>query len=137
MIQRPETKFIVVHATMDDSDYSISELAWRDRRLGYLDVRYHWLITRNGTAYRARDERLIGMGSRPHNNTSVSVLLNGKPEFTPEQMNTLADVVGKLSCLYPQAEVVGYRDLPGTRAEGSPGFDVRAWDVGRRAALGL
>jgi N-acetylmuramoyl-L-alanine amidase len=135
MIGRPETKYIVIHATMDDTDFSLSELQWRDRRYGYLDARYHWLIRRDGTAHRARDERLIGMGTRPHNSTSVSVLLNGTPEFTQEQMATLEDVVGKLSCLYPDALVCGYRDLPGTRAKGSPGFDVQAWDIGRRAGL--
>lgn len=137
MNERQETKWIVVHATMDDSDHSLSELQWRDRRYGYLDARYHWLITRDGTAHRARDERFVGMGTRPHNNTSVSVLLNGKPEFTPEQMRTLEYVVGRLACLYPAAAVVGFRDLPDARAKGSPGFDVQAWDVGRRAALGL
>lgn len=137
MIPRSDTKYIIVHATMDDTDPTLHEVAWRDRRYGYLDVRHHWLIRRNGEAHRARDERLIGMGSRPHNNVSVSILLAGKPDFPVEQMSTLEDVVGKLACLYPSALVVGYRDLPGTRAEGSPGFDVPAWDIGRRAALGI
>lgn len=139
VIARKETKYIVIHALMDPADDpTLHELQWRDRRFGYLDARFHYLIRRDGQVLKARDERTIGMGSRPHNSTSVSVLLGTAPPFSDVQLESLAGVVGRLSCLYPGAAVVGYRDLPGADArKGSPGFDVSAWDVGRRASLGL
>lgn len=137
MINRDRTNYIVVNATMDETDPTLGELAWRDRRYGYLDVRHHYLIRRNGEVVKARDERTVGMACRPHNATSVSVLLAGSPAFTEEQMTSLEGVVGKLACFYPSASVVAHSDLPGVHSEGAPGFDVKAWDVGRRAVLGI
>lgn len=136
MINRERTDYIVINATMDSTDPTLGELSWCDRRYGYLDVRHHYLIRRSGEVVKARDERTVGMACRPHNHSSVSVLLAGSPEFTPEQMASLEGVVGKLACFYPSAAVVAHSELPGVHSEGAPGFDVGAWDTGRRALLG-
>jgi hypothetical protein len=50
---------LTVHASMtrpDDSTQSKRDIDLRDRRTGYNGIGYHWLIQRDGTVEKGRDE---------------------------------------------------------------------------------
>ena len=53
--------------------------------------------------------------------------------FTPQQFESLAEVLDELCGRYPDAEVLGHRDLPDVQKE-CPAFDVRGWLNEQKAA---
>lgn len=136
MLPRSETKFIVVTATMTDERIPVREVEYRARKYGYLDAGCHYVIE-PGLITVCRPHDLIGVGARPHNTTSVIIMLSGKAPFTDGQMRDLGDTVDAVLCRYPHATVVGHSDLPGVLRQAAPGFDVQAWWTGDKAAQGL
>lgn len=75
-----------------------------------------------------------GAHARGFNHLSIAICLvggiddKGKPEanFTPEQMRELRTLLDELLARYPNAKVLGHRDLPNVN-KACPSFDVRAW----------
>lgn len=134
MIQRPETKYILVTAT--DEPLSEQEIVWRARKYGWRDAGCHYIIDREGSIHQHRAHNVVAVSGRPHNQTSVVIVLAGMAPHTAEQLTALARVVTSLELLYPGAEVVGHRDLPDVRTD-APGFDVGAWWTGLRAVNAL
>jgi N-acetyl-anhydromuramyl-L-alanine amidase AmpD len=57
----------------------------------------------------------------------------GKDYFTPEQFETLEIVINNLLMEYPQAEVLGHRDLDPHKT--CPNFNVKEWWNDRRTQL--
>ena len=101
-------------------------------------IGYHYLIYRNGGIATGRDEDEVGAHVAGFNQKSLGLCLIGTDRFTPEQWQSLRDLVTALRKRYPDARVVGHRDLsPDQNANGivepfewlktCPGFDVRAW----------
>lgn len=127
MIPRLTTEWIVVHATMTLPPPTVQQITWRARSYGYLDAGVHYVISPDGEQTACRPHRLVGTGCRPHNATSVIILLPGEPPFPFVQTNALYPLIKGLQALYPDAAVVGYRDLPGVRRSDSPGFDIIPW----------
>ena len=101
-------------------------------------IGYHFVIYRNGAVAAGRHEDEIGAHVAGHNRKSLGVCLIGTDEYTPDQWDALAGLVGALRKKYPLARVVGHRDLsPDRNGDGvvtpvewtktCPGFDVAAW----------
>ena len=82
-----------------------------------------------------------GAHAAGYNSVSVGVcLVGGRGEddeaennFTPQQFESLAEVLDELCGRYPDAEVLGHRDLPDVQKE-CPAFDVRGWLNEQKAA---
>lgn len=136
MLPRKETKYIVVTATLTDERITRHEIEWRARKYGYLDAGSHFVIE-PGSVTACRQLRLMGVGARPHNQTSIIIQLSGKPSFPIEMMGDLDHTIEACLTHYPDAAVVGHDDLPGAKHMGSPGFDVKAWWTGWQATKAI
>lgn len=133
--KREVTDYIVIHcaATPPTMDIGVSEIrSWHQKR-GFYDVGYHYIIRRDGTREKGRDIGAIGAHCIGHNHHSVGVCLvggtdkMGQPEnnFTEAQWTVLYLTMKELHETYPQAVIVGHRDLNARKA--CPSFSVSEW----------
>ncbi|HEX8545119.1 MAG TPA: N-acetylmuramoyl-L-alanine amidase [Pseudomonas sp.] len=145
---RDSTDLIVVHcsATKASADIGVRDITqWHIQR-GFDTVGYHYVIRRNGELETGRPESAIGAHVRGHNSNSIGICLaggvdaNNKPEnnFTPAQFVSLEALLRRLKERYPQARILGHRDLsPDKNSDGKitpnefikacPSFDVAQW----------
>ena len=124
---------IVVHcsATRCDRRFSVEDLiAWHDARFGFTG--YHYYITRDGRMYQTRHENLVGAHAVGYNQHSIGVCYEGglTPDGTPadtrtrEQKHALVALLRSLKTDYPDAVILGHRDLPDVHKD-CPCFDAR------------
>lgn len=145
---RKSTELIVIHcsATHASMDIGVREITqWHIQR-GFDTVGYHYVIRRNGELEVGRPEGVIGAHARGHNANSIGVCLAGgvnrqniaQNNFTAEQYTTLASLLKQLKMRYPEARILGHRDLsPDKNGDGKitanefikacPSFDVAQW----------
>ncbi|WYW04222.1 amidase [Pseudomonas phage vB_PpuP-Kallioja] len=133
--KRPATTLLVVHcaATKATMDIGVREIRQWHVQQGWLDVGYHFVIRRNGTVEDGRPHDVIGSHAKGYNSTSLGICLvggidaKGAPEnnFTPEQLMSLRLLLTAQKRTYPQAKIVGHRDLDSGKA--CPSFDVAPW----------
>lgn len=101
-------------------------------------IGYHYVIYRNGVTVTGRRELEMGAHVKGFNQKSLGLCLIGTDQFTPEQWQTLRDLVTLLQKRYPDARIVGHRDLspdrngngvvePGEWTKTCPGFSVAEW----------
>ena len=122
-------KIIIHHtATTKDMDIGAEEIRrWHVHERGWRDVGYHYIIRRDGSLEYGRPVEQSGAHAIGHNQDSIGVaLVGGSPDvnFTRKQWLSLKELISELSAKYPQAEIVGHRDVGSTHC---PGFDVAAW----------
>lgn len=136
--KRKATNLIVVHssATPASDNIGVAEIDRWHRMKGWTKIGYHYVIRRSGVIEPGRALDEIGAHARPRNYDSVGICMVGGVEddrktpeqnFTPDQMFTLELTVRGLLSAYPDAAVIGHRDVPGTPGTACPSFDVRAW----------
>lgn len=89
-------------------------------------IGYHFVIYVNGAIASGRHLEEAGAHARGHNADSVGVCLVGTDRFTAAQWQAAAALVDRLLQTFPEAQVLGHRDLPSVRKL-CPGFDVAAW----------
>lgn len=131
--QRESTDYIVVHcsATPPSMDIGVKEIRRWHRDQGWLDVGYHFIIRRDGNVEFGRNLNAMGAHVKGHNADSVGLCLiggvdtsnNPDDNFTQIQRETLLHLLRFLTKLYPEAKVVGHRDLDENKA--CPSFDVK------------
>jgi hypothetical protein len=146
--RRPKTEFIVVHTSA--SAYG-ADLGWKaidkmHRERGWDGIGYHGVIRLNGTYEPARPWWAIGAHAYGYNMRAIGFCLvgglnaDGKPHdtYSTTQLNTLELTVRLALLAYPDAKVVGHRDLsPDVNGDGviepwewvkqCPCFDVATW----------
>lgn len=107
---------------------------WHVDERGWRDIGYHHIIRRDGTVEAGRAEDQQGAHVAGHNRRSLGICLVGgmleddqQPDanFTAAQWAVLETLMRDLKARYPEAEIVGHRDLAPGRA--CPCFDVKAW----------
>lgn len=135
--KREKTDYLVVHcaATPASMDIGVEDIRRWHRQKGWLDVGYHYVIRRDGTVEEGRHVDTQGAHVRGENHRSVGVCMVGgvsadskrkaTNNFTVEQFESLRALLGKLRDMYPDAEIVGHRDLDGRKA--CPSFNVARW----------
>lgn len=142
--------YIVIHCSADPADTTkdATDVERYHRSLGWRDVGYHYLINRDGTLVAGRPEDMRGAHEKRVNSRSVAVcMIGGAPpvgskeyrqglgenNFTDPQWKTLEQIVRQLHAKYPNAEVLGHRDIEGVR-KACPSFEARDWwsDVNAR-----
>jgi len=134
MSRRKETNYIVIHSTQTkpNANINIRTVDEWHRKRGMLKVGYHFLIRREGLIEVGRGPNDIGAHTKDHDSDSVSVCMAGglntrgitAPDYTEGQLESLFVLVMTLKHMYPDAEVVGHRDLSKTEC---PSFDVKEW----------
>ena len=134
-MSRRTTDYIIIHCadTYPDMDIGKVEIDRWHRTRGFFCIGYHFVIRRSGVVERGRDSSVAGAHARGYNHKSVGVcMVGGKsrkdngPEdnFTDKQWVALKSLVGTLLKQYPDAEVIGHRDVS---AKACPSFDAKAW----------
>lgn len=139
MAKRKITDTIIIHcsATRPSQDIGANTIDGWHRQKGYLCIGYHYVIRRNGQVEHGRPLADIGAHAQGHNATSVGICLVGgvteknvnkaEGNFTPEQMGSLRALVTLLKQDYPEAAIIGHRDVNPKKA--CPSFDAKAWAV--------
>lgn len=113
---------------------------------GWNDIGYHFVIALDGKVERGRDESVPGSHVRGFNTGSIGVVYvggldaqgKGKDTRTDAQKEAMRRLVAALLIAYPQAKVMGHRDLsPDKDGDGvverhewlkeCPCFDAAAW----------
>ena len=124
---------IVVHcsATREDKSFTEHDLDVCHRRRGFNGVGYHFYIRKNGDIKSTRPLERIGAHSRGFNRESIGICYEGgldaegraKDTRTEAQKVSLSALVGELKERFPQALVVGHREL-------DPGKECPCFEVG-------
>lgn len=133
---------VILHAsaTTAHQDIGAAEIDKMHKARGFAKIGYHWVIRRDGTLERGRDEAEIGAHAVGSNANSIGVCLiggadskgRGEANYTPEQMAALDGLLKALKSRYPAAAVIGHRDT-GAKKD-CPSFDVKHWlDTGELA----
>lgn len=114
-LARGETRVIAVRDTLTQAvpEIDIKEMDLRHCRQGRFGVGYHFLLLVGGDIQLGRDIETIGAHSRQYDDSSVAIgIVGGTDENgdrlntrTPEQQESLDDLVVFLSDRYPAAEV--------------------------------
>lgn len=137
MKPRSKTEYIVIHCadTYETMDIGADEIRkWHVEERGWSDIGYHKVIRRDGTVESGRDIGVSGAHAAGYNSVSIGICLVGgrgqddeaEDNFTPQQWESLEELVEQLQASYPDAEVLGHRDLPDVQKQ-CPAFDVRSW----------
>lgn len=113
---------IIIHcsATPDGKDYTVDDIRRWHKQRGYSDVGYHYIVYRNGQLVQGRDINVIGAHASGHNAHSIGICYiggmnaeNTQPEDTRtlRQKARLLSLLVDLRKLYPNARIIGHRDL--------------------------
>jgi N-acetylmuramoyl-L-alanine amidase len=129
---------IILHcsATPEGRDHSAADIDRWHRGMGWTSIGYHYVIRLNGVVERGRPVSVIGAHARNWNASSIGICYIGgvsaddvklaRDTRTAEQKCAMAALVHGLLGMFPGADVLGHRDLPGV-AKACPSFDARAW----------
>ena len=127
---------IVVHcsATREDKSFTEHDLDVCHRRRGFNGVGYHFYIRKNGDIKSTRPLERIGAHSRGFNRESIGICYEGGLDaeghpantLTPEQFEHLEQLLTKLLKLFPEAQLRGHRDMPGSVPKACPCLDCQS-----------
>ena len=127
---------IVLHcsATRENQNFTIEQLEACHKARGFRTIGYHFYITKDGTLYPGRPESQIGAHAKGYNAHSIGICYEGgldahgrsKDTRTEAQKITMEELLRSLLVDYPNADIVGHRDLPGVH-KACPCFDTKAW----------
>jgi N-acetylmuramoyl-L-alanine amidase len=126
---------IIVHcsATPEGRDVKMEDIKrWHVEDNGWSDIGYHWVIEIDGAIVKGRGESRSGAHAKGHNSSSVGVCYIGgvddsdgspKDTRTEKQKETLRCLLIDLLGRYPDAEIIGHRDVS---SKACPSFDAKA-----------
>ena len=126
---------IILHcsATKITQDFPVESLEACHKARGFKTIGYHYYITKDGQMHLCRPEDMIGAHARRYNAHSIGICYeggldaNGNPDDTrtPAQKHALITLLRSLKVDYPDAEILGHRDLPWVKKR-CPCFDARS-----------
>ena len=124
---------IVIHCTASrpDQHLSFERLDKMHRAKGWNGCGYHYYITRDGQLHFGRPEEMVGAHAVGYNLHSLGVCYEGGLDEhgksddtrTPAQRATLIALLRSLKVDYPDARILGHRDLPNVHKD-CPCFDA-------------
>ena len=142
-----EIKLLVIHcsATRCNVPFTVEQLRQCHLQRGFKDIGYHFYITRDGELHHCRPISEPGAHVRGFNRHSIGICYEGGLDEdgkaadtrTSRQKESLHRLVRELLQRYPDAKVVGHRDLspdtnyngivdPWERIKECPCFEVKA-----------
>lgn len=123
---------IIVHCSANKAGSALrmADIDRYHRSLGWKGCGYHYVIPSDGTIETGRPEEKVGAHCRNHNRHSIGLCYigglseDGKPmdTRTEAQRAALRNLPERLHKKYPNALIVGHRDLDPQKA--CPCFDV-------------
>ena len=129
-LHHDDVKLLIVHcsATRCDRDFPVKNLmAVGIAKFG--QPSYHWYIRRNGNLVPILPESVRGAHARGYNRCSLGICYEGGVKTrgknddtrTPQQKATLYALLKQLRRDYPQARIIGHKELPHVIKD-CPGF---------------
>ena len=134
---------IFIHCTAGGQKQTVDDLRAEFKRKGWKNPGYHYVVDANGLVYRLLDDAKVANGVYGYNQNSIHMAYMGGIDAkgkavdnrTPEQREALRLMVEELKQKYPEAEVLGHRDIspdkngngivdPWERIKECPCFDV-------------
>lgn len=124
---------IIVHcsATAEGKDFTVADIKKWHLARGFSDIGYHYVIYRDGSINKGRDESKIGAHCTGHNSHSIGVCYIGgcasdgktpKDTRTAAQKTALVKLLKELRVKYPNATIHGHREFAN---KACPSFDAR------------
>lgn len=123
---------IIVHCSANraGSALRMADIDSYHRSLGWIGCGYHYVIPTDGTIEPGRPDEMVGAHCKNHNRHSIGVCYigglskDGKPADTrtDAQRIALRTLLERLHRRYPNALIVGHRDLDPQKV--CPCFDV-------------
>lgn len=125
-------KEIIVHcsATPEGKDFTVLDIKKWHLERGFSDIGYHYVVYRDGSINKGRDESKIGAHCTGHNSYSIGVCYVGgvakdgktaKDTRTDAQKKSLLSLLRNLKMKYPQASIHSHRDYAN---KACPSFDA-------------
>ena len=131
-----EINLIVIHcsATREDRCFTEHDLEECHRRRGFEGAGYHFYIRKDGKIITTRPVERAGAHAKGFNAHSIGICYEGGLDArglpadtrTDAQKRSMAALLRSLRLDYPDALIIGHRDLPGVK-KACPCFDVKAW----------
>ncbi|MBQ9357872.1 MAG: N-acetylmuramoyl-L-alanine amidase [Prevotella sp.] len=123
---------IIVHCTATPAGrhHTAADVDLWHRQRGFRMIGYHYLVLLDGTIQEGRPLTMAGAHCTGHNRNSIGVcyvggvdsLMQPADTRTPEQRETLRQLIGRLKAQFPEARVLGHCDLA---AKACPCFNAR------------
>lgn len=117
-----QINYIIIHcsATKAGQDFRAKDIDRWHRERGWDGIGYHKVIDLDGTIEPGRSEAKPGAHCKGHNSDSIGICYiggldkNGKPADTRTELQkaALAGLVADYKRRFPNANVVGHRDMP-------------------------
>jgi len=128
---------IVIHCSASPPHVAagVKEITQWHRKRGFSTIGYHYVVRRDGSIEKGRQDNEQGAHVHGHNHYTLGVCMEGgvdkamKPEnnFTMPQWGALAMLVATLLLDNTDLEfVVGHRDMPGVN-KACPSFNAMEW----------
>jgi len=126
--------YIVVHssASPEGREDTVEDVRRWHLARGFKDIGYHFIIERDGICFDGRSLSRAGAHVRGHNAHTIGICYIGGTDNTRErkpkdtrteaQKRTLRKLISDLKQMFPNAEVVGHKDLAVTAC---PSFDAK------------
>jgi N-acetyl-anhydromuramyl-L-alanine amidase AmpD len=150
-------EYIVLHCSASPNGLPLTCDVIRQWHLarGFRGIGYHYVITIDGVVHATRGEQNIGAHAKGYNAKSLGICMvggtGGVDKYNPgrynlKQWHALAVLITDLETRYPNAKVVGHRDLsPDLNANGiiepnefiklCPSFSVADWLANQKVPL--
>lgn len=123
---------IIVHcsATPEGKDFTVSDIKKCHLERGFSDIGYHYVIYRDGSINKGRDESKIGAHCTGHNSHSIGVCYIGgcavdgktpKDTRTEQQKISLLSLLRELKKKYPKVTIYSHREFAN---KACPSFDA-------------
>ena len=128
-------KYIIVHctATAEFKDFKAKDVDKWHKQRGWDCIGYHYLIDLDGAIEKGRPETKIGAHCKGFNDCSIGVCYVGglasdnktpKDTRTNAQKASLLKLIKQLKAKYPNAKVVGHKDMPNVH-KACPCFEAK------------
>ena len=119
---RTETNYIVLHHA-DAVGIGPQDVHRWHLNNGWAGIGYNFFVAQDGTVYRGRPVEVAGAHCYGFNSQSVGICAEGDYEASgpmPDpQKVAIVELIRELLVMYPQAQIVGHRDLSATACPGA------------------
>lgn len=121
LTNRPQTLYIALHHRAGDGD--AESIHKQHQNQGWSGIGYHFYIRKDGSIYRGRPIDKMGAHITGYNSCAIGICFEGNYHTENAVMPTAQikagqELVSYLKGLYPNARVVGHRDLQATACPG-------------------